>query len=111
MFLEPMLYIYYSLQFQKNTTGVKALINSGSEVNVMTPVYALKLGLNIYPSDVGAQKIVGSILKIFEIILGSFQIDDKLGRTQFFQNIFLLTDNNMKVVLGMPFLTFSNVDI
>ena len=34
-------FIYYSIWFEKNE--FQALINFGSKVNVMTPVYALKL--------------------------------------------------------------------
>ena len=38
----------------------------------MTPGYALKLGLKIRPTDIGAQKINSSIFKIFEMVLASF---------------------------------------
>ena len=45
------------------------------------------------------------------MVLASFQMEDKLERIWFFQETFLLADINMEVVLGMPFLTFSNADI
>lgn len=38
------LYIYYLPCFQKNTVKIKTLINSGSKINAMMPMYALKLG-------------------------------------------------------------------
>ena len=38
--LERMACIHYLLRFWKDTIGVKALIDSGNEVNAMTPVYA-----------------------------------------------------------------------
>ena len=38
-------------------------------------------------------------------------MEDKLGRTRYFQETFLLADISMEVVLGMPFLTLSNADI
>ena len=50
----------------------------------MKLVYALKLGLKIYLTNVKAQKIDGSTLKTFKIVLASFQIEDKLGRTWYF---------------------------
>ena len=77
----------------------------------MAMAYASKLGFKLYPTDVGVQKIDGSILKIFRMVLASFQVKDKLGRARFFQETFLLTDISAKVVLSMPFLTFSNADV
>ena len=44
--LERIPYIHYPIQFEgKNETQVQALIILGSEVNVMTPAYASRLGL------------------------------------------------------------------
>ena len=104
--------IHYPLRFQKdNQNEVRALINFGSEVNAMTPAYALKLGLKVCQTDVGAQKIDGYTLETFRMVLASFQMEDKLGRARFFQETFLLADIHMEVVLGMPFLTLSNADI
>ena len=52
----------------------------GSKINAITSVYALKLGLEVYRINVGAQKIDGSILETFEMVLASFQVEDKQGR-------------------------------
>lgn len=90
---------------------MRAPINSGSKVNVMTSAYTLKLDLRVCQTNVGAQKINDSTLKTFEIVLASFQVEDKLGRARFFQETFLLVDISVEVILGMPFLTFSNADI
>ena len=72
MFLERVLYIHYLLRFRKDTIGIKALIDSGSEVNAMTPAYVLKLGLKVYRTDVEAQMTDGSTFKIFGMILVNF---------------------------------------
>ena len=77
----------------------------------MTPGYVLKLGLKVRPTNIGAQKIDSSILKTFEMVRASFQVEDKLGRPWFFQKIFLLADLSMEVVLEMPFLILSNANI
>ena len=77
----------------------------------MTPAYTSKLGFNVHHTNIGAQKIDNSIFKIFRLVLASFQIEDKLGRTRFFQKMFLLADISIEVVLSMFFLTFNNVDI
>ena len=45
------------------------------------------------------------------MVLANFQVEDKLGRTRFFQETFLLADISAEVVLGMPFLTLSNADV
>lgn len=105
------LYIHYSMQFQKNKAIIQALINSSSEVNVMTFAYAKQLGFRIRKTDVGVQKIDNTLLEIFEMIIANFQIEDKFGRAWFFQELFLLADTTMEVILKMPFLNLSNVDI
>ena len=101
--------IFYPIWFKKNE--VQALINSGSKVNAITPAYASKLGLQVRQIDVGAQKINGSTFETFGMVLASFPVEDKLGRARFFQETFLLADVSMEVVLGMPFLILSNVNI
>ena len=77
----------------------------------MMAACALKLGLKVYLIDVRAQKIDSFILETFKMVLASFQVEDKLGRTQYFQKTILLTDISIKVVLKMFFLTLSNTDI
>ena len=46
--------IHYPIWFKKSKVQVQALIDSGSEVNTMTPGYASKLGLKVRPTDLGA---------------------------------------------------------
>ena len=70
--LERIFYIYYPVQFKKDTTEVQALIDSGSKVNTMAPAYAKKLGFRVQKTNVGAQKINRSILKIFGMVIAGF---------------------------------------
>ena len=77
----------------------------------MSPAYAAKLGLKVQKTDIGAQKIDGSTLETFGMILADFQVEDKLGRARFFQETFLLADISTEVVPGMPFLTLSNANV
>ena len=77
----------------------------------MTLAYISKLGPKVHHTDIGAQKIDGSTLKIFGMVLTSFQVEDQLGRARFFKKTLLSADINMQVVLNIPFLTFSNVNI
>ena len=87
------------------------MIDSGSEVNAMTPAYASKLGLRFCHTDVRAQNIDESIFQTFGMVLANFQVEDKLGRIWFFQETFLLANISAEVVLNMPFLTLSNADV
>ena len=109
--LERIPCIHYPLRFCKDTAGVRALIDSSSEVNAISPAYILKLGLKVHHTNVRAQKIDSSSLETFGMVLASFQVENKLGRIWFFQETFLLADISAEVVLGMPFLTLSNADV
>ena len=70
--LEWMLCIHYLLRFRKNTTGIKVLIDSDSEVNAMLPIYVSQLGLKVHYTDIGDQKIDSSTLETFGMVLASF---------------------------------------
>ena len=77
----------------------------------MTPAYAKQLGFRIGRTDVGAQKIDGSLLSTDGMVIAAFQVKDNVGRARFFEKTFLLADTSIKLVLGMPFLTLSNASI
>ena len=76
--------IYYPLRFWKDTTGVRTLVDSGSEINAKTPAYVAKLGLKVQTSNIRVQKIDGSSLVTFGMVLANFQVENKLGRARFF---------------------------
>ena len=75
--------IYYPVRFQEKQ--IRALLDSSSEVNAMSPAYAKKLGLKIRKTNVEAQKIDGSALETFGMVIADFQVEDKSGRPRFFQ--------------------------
>ena len=77
----------------------------------MNPDFARKLGLHIRKTSVGAQKIDGSILETFGIVIANFQVEDKADKPRFFQKTFLVADTKFEVILGMLFLKISNADI
>ena len=77
----------------------------------MHPAYTMKLALHARKIDVDIQKIDGSHLDTFEMVIADCLVKDKLGRVRFFQKIFLLANIDLEVVLGMLFLTFSKVDM
>ena len=105
-------YICYPVQFRKNKgKDVLALLDSKSELNAMTPAYTVHLGLKVRMTNVGVQKIDGSLLAIYGIVIVAVQVVDKLSRSRFLQETFLLANISMKVVLSMPFHIFSNADV
>ena len=77
----------------------------------MTSAFVAKLGLSTQPTNVGIQKIHGFVLKIYDMTIAGFLIQDELSKLQFFEEIFLLADTSMDVVLGKLFLFLSNTDV
>ena len=77
----------------------------------MSPAYAERLGLKTRKTNVGAQKIDGSALETFGMVIADFQVEDKGSRPRFFQETFLVADTKFEVVLGMPFLKISNANV
>ena len=109
--LEMVPCIHYPVRFQENQEQIRALLDNGSEVNAMSPAYAKRLGLKTWKTNVGAQKIDGSALEIFGMVIADFQVEDKGGRPKFFQETFLVADTKFEVILGMHFLKLSNTDV
>lgn len=71
--LYKVLYIYSPVQFRKKGKDInKALTNCESEINAMIQVYTKQLGLQIWYTNDGAQKIDDLSLKTFKIIIASF---------------------------------------
>lgn len=54
------------------------MIDSGCEVNAMSPTDAAKLGLLVRKTDVGAQKMNGSYLETLGVAIAGFSLQDKL---------------------------------
>ena len=104
--------ICYPVQFRKDKgKDILALLDSKSKINAMTPVHAAHLGLKVKVSNVGMQKIVGSLLAIYSMVIITFQVVNKLVCSWFCQETFLLADIDMEVVSGMLFLTLNNANV
>lgn len=77
----------------------------------MTSAYVTKLVLKVQTTNVGAQKIYGSIFQTFEMALASFWVNDKLEKSWFFQKIFLIVNTSIQMILRIFFLIFSKTDL
>lgn len=60
------------------------MFDNDNKINIINPNYARKLGLKIQKTNIEAQKIDGSTLEIFGIVITSFYVEDKVGRPRFF---------------------------
>ena len=85
-------------------------MDSGSEVNNMTPAYASKLSLVLRTTNIIAWKIHGLTLETYRIATVGFSLKDILKMIWFVEQSLLLADTSMKMILGMLFLCFSNTD-
>ncbi len=100
--------IRYPVTFKDQT---EALLDLGSEVNAMSQAFTQQLGLKIRKTNVGAQKIDGTTLETYGMIVFTFSVLNKDRRERFFEESFLLANVNPDIVLGMPFLTMRNANV
>ena len=77
----------------------------------MNLAFASQLDLKIWKIIVKAQKINGTTLETYGIIVFTFFISNKDGRKRFIEESFLLAEAQPEIVLGMPFLTMSNANV
>ena len=67
--------ICYPINLEKKS--VMAFLDSGSEVNAVYLTFAKELGLSIRPTDVGVQKIDGTMLETYGVVVAAFSVEDK----------------------------------
>ena len=69
------------------------------EVNAIHPTFAKKLGLPIRPTDVRAQKIDGTILGTYGVVIAAVLVTDKTNRIRFYGKTFLVANVSPEIVL------------
>ena len=90
---------------------MSVLFDSGSKVITIYPTFAQELGLSIRQINVRAQKINGTILNTFGIVVAVFSVIEKANRVRFFEKTFLVANISLEMVFGILFLILSNADI
>ena len=104
--------IHYLVQFKDtDKTPVQDLIDSGSEINAIYLSFAKQLGLPIRPIDVKVQKIDGTTLDTYGIVVVAFLVVNTTNWVRFFEKTFLVANVSPEVVLGMLFFTLSGADV
>ena len=116
--LEQVTCIQYLIAFPGSVTQdglaldlVLALFNSGSEVNAIYSAFAERVGLVVKVTNVGAQKIDGTILETYGMVVAAFSVTDQANRVRFFEKTFLIANVSPDIVFGMLFLTLSSADV
>ena len=116
--LEQVTCIQYPITFPGSITQdclaldpILALLDLSCEVNVMHPAFAERLGLVVQTTNVGAQKINGTTLETYIMVVVAFSVADQADRVKFFEEIFLVANVSPNIVFGMLFLTLSSADI
>lgn len=80
-------------------------------MNIMSPNFAKKLGLQIWQNKVGAQKNYSFCLEIFEMVIAFLEIANIANKSWFFKKIFFLPVTSMDIALRLSFLTISNIEM
>lgn len=84
------------------------MINFGNKVNTIS------LSLASLVSDkynIKAQKINDSLLDTYGMVIVAFFVKIKVGRVQFFEKTFLLTNIRIDIAFRLSFLIISNINI
>ena len=90
--LECIPYIHYLVLFKWDTTEVQALINSKSEINAIHLTFAKQLGLSVQLTNVRAQKINGTTMNTYGMVVTAFSVVDKVNWRRFFEKTFLMAN-------------------
>ena len=88
-----------------------ALLDLGSEVSAIHPAFVERLGLVVQTTNIGTQKIDGTTLETYGMVIAAFSVTDQANRVRFFEETFLVANVSPDMVFGMPFLILSGVDI
>ena len=103
--------IRYPITFRKKSVLMLVLFDLSSEFNAIYLTFAQELGLSIKPTDVRVQKIGGTTLDTFGIVVIAFLIIDKVNRIKFFKKTFFIANVSPKIVFEMLFLTLNDANV
>ena len=116
--LEQVTCIQYFIAFPGDVTQdgsapnlVLALLDSSSKVNAMHPAFAERLGLVVRTTNASAQKIDGTSLETYRIVVAAFLVTDQANRVRFVEETFLVANVSPDVVLVVPCHILSDADV
>ena len=100
--------IRYHIYFWKKSVSVSALFVWDSKINAIYLAFAWELQLPIRLTNAGAQKIDGTMLDTFGMVVTAFSMTDKANRVRFLKETFLVANVSLEVVFEMLFLILSS---
>ena len=106
--LERISCIWYLVTFKDQ---IEALLDLESKVNIMSQAFPYQLGFKIQKTNIKAQKINGTTLETYKMMVSIFFVLDKDDKERFFEKSFLLAGIKPDIVLGILFLIINNIDI
>lgn len=89
---------------------MSVFFDSDSEVNAMHLVFKKKLDLITKSTNIEAQKIDGTTLKTYAIVIATFSVIDKAKKVRFFEEIILVADVSLDLVLEIYSLILSGTN-
>ena len=109
--LETVKCITWNMKLNKGNEEVLALLDSGSEANLISRGYASQLPLKIMDTSWGLATINKQQISTQGMVIAGFEITDSLNHTRYFEETFLIADIPQPVILGMPFLKLGDSDV
>ena len=91
--------------------GFEAIMDSGSEVNVINMKWAKKKKFQLLHTDVGLRAVQGKPVVTYGMCVINFNAYDRYHRLRTFEETFLVGDIETRMILGMPWLALANPDI
>ena len=61
--------------------------------------------------NIGAQKIDGTTLEIYKMVIAIFSLTDQANGVRFFEDIFLVANVSPDIILGIYFFTLSEANV
>ena len=92
------------LEAEVNGRTMKALLDSGSEINLINRAMVKQLGLPPSPINEKACGIANTKLETFGVHFLTVAVTDKNGNQRFFEESFLEVSINEDLIFGMPWL-------
>ena len=77
----------------------------------MHPIFIEEWGLAVWSTNIGAQKIDGTIFKTYEIVVAVFSVIDWADRVRFFEKTFLMANVSPNMVFGIFFFIPNSANI
>ena len=107
------IHTFIAINLNKAHHVVTALIDNGSEVNLISQrcVKELNSPRPTNSSHIGLTTINRQLMQTYGVYYLNIEVVDALGHTRYFQEGFIASNNNEPIILGMLFLKCANPNI